>query len=172
MNGGDRGRSRDEASWERAEQQLFAERARVAPAPPPFRQVLAASRWGEPKAAPRPPWLRREDAPGIPWAPWVGLGLAAAVSGLCVLPRGSVDQAPATEVVAELLPSSECYEDPATSGDMPRAVAFGDTLAGAEGQPADVRECALPVESDVACVAYRPLDEEVLEDRSRGQSVQ
>ena len=171
MSGRERGRSGDEVKWRRAEQQLFAARAAVAPAPPPFGAVLAAARRSGGEA--------RDDAAFAAqrsrWAPWVGLSFAAAVSALCVLPRATVEDAPAAEVTAEPLPSAECYDDrgsPVAEGAVYAPSRFFAVADEPERSPITTGECALPLESDVACVAYRPVDYEIVEDMTRGESLQ
>jgi hypothetical protein len=110
---------RDEMDWRRAEQRLFADRAAVAPAPPPFGAVLAAARRDRARAA------RRR------LAPWVALGLAAAIAGLYLVPRATRDMAEAPAVLAEP-PSFACYDDPGSLVVEAAAYATDRAIASAE----------------------------------------
>jgi len=170
----------DELERRRAERRLFTERAAFAPAPPPFGAVLAAARRDRVERARAARWSR--------WAPWVGLGLTAAVSGVCLVPRALVADAPAPAVAAESLPSLACYDDPgalvaegaAYAIDRASASVEEHSAACLEAMPGPSRTasyqgggaCEVAVESEVTCVAGRPLDDEVFEERTRGGSLQ
>jgi hypothetical protein len=165
----DEARGADEIAWLRAERRLFTARAALrAPSPPPFAAVLTE--------------VRRERSMLRRRAAWVSLAAAAAL----IVGIAAAFRAPsAPEATAEPPPSFACSDDPRALALEAAAYATDRAIASAEDHyaaclvatPRSVSAgaaaaCGISVETDVTCGPFGPLQDAVLESRTRGGSLE